>query len=49
MFIDIFIASMPIKCIAQMPMPIATPPPLSHTQDEAPLLVETRPAMFRAV
>src|ERR1700761_6850019 len=42
-------ASMPMKCIDQMPMPIATDPPTSHHLDAFPWASVTRPAISSAV
>jgi len=41
--IAISIASIPIKCMVQMPMPIAIPPPISKTRADFPLLVDPVP------
>jgi hypothetical protein len=43
------IASMPIKCMAHTPMPIAIPPPASQTRAATPSLPATRAAIFSAV
>ena len=42
-------ASMPTKCIAQIPMPIATPPPTSHAGAACLLATRMRNANVNAV
>ncbi|MCY1373894.1 hypothetical protein D9M69_611950 [compost metagenome] len=42
-------ASMPIKCIDQMPMPMATAPPAVHKCTARPLAVAMRPVRSSAV
>ncbi len=40
---------MPMKCIDQMPNPIATAPPSNHQRATLPCAVASRPAMSNAV
>ena len=40
---------MPMKCIDQMPMPIATAPPISHTRAARPVVKVTRDPRSSAV
>ena len=40
---------MPIKCMAQMPTPMAKPPPSSQTSATRPVEEATRPAISSAV
>src|SRR5688572_21568060 len=42
-------ASIPMKCIAQIPVPIETAPPINQTRAESPLDAVTRVARSRAV
>jgi hypothetical protein len=40
---------MPMKCIDQMPSPIAAAPPASHQRATRPWVLASRPAMSSAV
>jgi hypothetical protein len=42
-------ASMPMKCIDQIPLPMASAPPSSHSRDSAPRVRTTRTESPRAV